>query len=120
MEATKLSDLPLLFQLIAGAGLFFGTASIAFMGWLWPKLKNKLPEAFQPPVKSNEAVVLSAAIADSQSIARLAHSIDRLIEFMEEDAKDDARRIDRLDRGLVDVLDELRSINRNIRDRTLV
>lgn len=120
MEATKLTDLPLLFQLIAGAGLFFGTAMIAIGGWVYPKLKARLPNAFAPQPKANEAVVLSAAIADSHSIQQLAHSIDRLVIFLKEDAEDDARRIDRLDRGLADVLDELRSLNRHMRDRTLV
>lgn len=120
MEATKLTDLPLLYQLIAGAGLFFGTACIAFMGWLWPKLKNKLPEAFQPPMKANEAVVLSAAIADSAKISELAHSIDRLVIFLKEDAEDDARRVDRLDENVRDVVTELRSIKSAIRERTIV
>lgn len=121
MDATKLSDLPLIFQLIAGAGLFFGTAMIAIGGWVYPKLKARIPSAFQPSQpKHNEAVVLSAAIADSHSIKELAHSIDRLCVFLKDDAEDDARRTDRIDERLHDVLDELRLIKAVLRERTLL
>lgn len=120
MEVTKLSDLPLIFQLIAGAGLFFGTAMIAIGGWVYPKLKARLPSAFAPTPKANEAVVLSAAIADSRSINELAHSIDRLCKFLHEASEDEARHNDRIDERLRDVIDELRTIKQVMRERTLV
>lgn len=120
MDATKLSDLPLIFQVIAGAGLFFGTAMIAIGGWVYPKLKARIPSAFTPATPANQAVVLSAAIADSQAIKELAHSIDRLCVFLKEDAEDDARRTDRVDERMHDVLDEIRMIKSILRERTLL
>ena len=120
MEATKLSDLPLIFQLIAGAGLFFGTAMIAIGGWVYPKLKARLPSAFAPTPKSNDAVVLSAAIADSQSIKQLAGSIDRLIEYMKEGDELEEIRAERLDEHMKDVVSGLRELKACLRERTIV
>lgn len=120
MDVKTLSELPLIFQVIAGAGLFFGTAMIAVGGWVYPKLKARLPNAFAPTPKANEAVVLSAAIADSQSIKELAHSIERLVKFLHDTAEDEERHKDRIDERLRDVIDELREVKRALRERTIV
>jgi hypothetical protein len=120
MEATKLTELPLIFQLIAGAGLFFGTAMIAIGGWVYPKLKARLPSAFAPTPRANEAVVLSAAIADSASIAQLAGAIDRLIEYMKENDTLEEIRHERLDEHMKDVVTGIRELKACLRERTIV
>ncbi|WLJ71244.1 hypothetical protein [Sphingomonas phage Birtae] len=120
MEATKLSELPLIVQLIAGAGLFFGTAMIAIGGWVYPKIKSKLPSALQSAPPANEAVVLSAAIADSQSIKQLAGAIDRLVEYMKEGDEIAEIRHERLDEHMKDVVSGLRGLKACLRERTIV
>ncbi len=122
MDATKLTDLPLVYQFIAGAGLFFGTAMLGFVGWIWKRVKPTLPDFTGDPTKpvARDAVVLSAAIADSQSISNLAAAIDRLCKHLAEDALDDARRAQRLDERVGDVVSELQHIKAILRDRTLV
>lgn len=116
MEPTKLSDLPFWVQVIAGFGFFIGTATVAAFGWV----KKNLTDPYKEGPASKDAVVLSAAIADSQSISNLANAIDRLCAHLKEDAIDDARRSARLDERVGDVVSELQHIKAILRDRTLV
>ena len=120
MEPKNLTELPLVFQIIAGFGLFFGTFMLAIGGWLWKTIKPKLPEALQPPASPNEAVVLSAAIADSQSIKQLAGAIDRLIEYMKQSDEIAELRSERLDEHMKDVVIGIRELKACLRERTIV
>lgn len=127
MEPGKLTELPLAFQLVAAAGLFVGTFTLAIGGWLWKHIKPKLPAALQPPEQQKDAVVLSAAIADSQSINKLAHAIERLIEVMEDSGEDTERALDRNYKRLGDLNDNAERVyevvcrlERHMKDRTIV
>lgn len=108
METKNLAELPLVFQVIAGAGLFFGTFMLAIGGWLWPKIKEKLPEAFKPAeAGSTDVIIRSASIADSQAISHLGGSIERMIEFLRENAEDDSHQMKRNRDVLCEIRDEL-------------
>jgi hypothetical protein len=120
MEPKHLTELPIVFQIIAGAGLFFGTMLLAVGGWVWKAIKPKLPAALQPPPEPKDAVVLSAAIADSEAIRSLAGAITRLIEYMKQSDEIEELRQERLDEHMKDIVSELRSVKACLRERTIV
>lgn len=119
MEPKQLSELPLVFQIIAGFGLFFGTFMLAIGGWLWKTIKPKLPSALQvseTPVK--EAPISSLQVLDHQTFDRLSSSIRELIDFLK--TKDDdtdrelQRGFDNLDKSTHDVLREVERVTKAV------
>ncbi len=121
MEPNKFSELPVLFQVVAGAGLFLGTFMLAIGGWLWKVIKPKLPESMMPTgAPDQQAVVLGAAIADSQSIKALAGSIDRLVDFLREDAEDDGHQMKRNRDVLCEIRDSVDALAKHVKNRTIV
>lgn len=117
MEPSKLNELPFWFQVIAGFGLFFGTASIAVLGWLKKNISGGL---FGEKESKSDAVVLSAAIADTASIKELAKSIDRLCHHLERRDEDNADSLDRIHRSIKDLIEETERVTKAIRERTLM
>lgn len=128
MEAKNLAELPLVFQIIAGFGLFFGTFMLAIGGWLWKTIKPKLLDALQPnEASSKDVIIQSASIADSASIAKLAHGIERLIERLDDNSEDDGRQLVRNYNRLGDLNDNLERIHdalcrveKQLKERTLL
>lgn len=121
MEPKNLAELPIVFQIIAGFGLFFGTFMLAIGGWLWKTIKPKLPDAFKPSeTTSHDVVIRSAAIADGEAIRQLAASIVRLIDFLEQDSEDDNRANRRNHEVLSEILASLDGLAKVIRQRTIV
>jgi hypothetical protein len=121
MEPKQLSELPLVFQIIAGFGLFFGTFMLAIGGWLWKTIKPKLPDAFKPSeTTSTDVLIRSASIADSEGIRQLAASITRLVDFLQEDSEDDNRNSRRNHDVLCEIRDSVDSLAKIIRQRTIV
>lgn len=117
MEPAKLNELPFWFQIVAGFGLFFGTASIAVLGWLKKNISGGL---FGEKEDKQSAVVLSAAIADSQSIKELAGAIDRLCHHLKQREEDNFDQLDRIHRSVKDLLEETERVTKAIRERTLM
>ena len=128
MEPKQLAELPLVFQIIAGFGLFFGTFMLAIGGWLWKTIKPKLPDALQPnEVGSKDVIIQSAAIADSASIGKLGHSIERLVEKLDDDSEDREgqstrtyNRLGDLNDNLERIHDTLCRVERQLKERTLI
>ena len=128
MELKNLSELPIVFQIIAGFGLFFGTFMLAIGGWLWKSIKPKLPAALQiTETPKTEVPISSAQILDSAVFSRLSHSIDRLVEVQTDDGEDSARALDRNYKRLGDIQDEvcrtneiLQRLERHMKDRTIL
>jgi hypothetical protein len=121
MEPKTLAELPIVFQIIAGFGLFFGTFMLAIGGWLWKTIKPKLPEAFKPSeTSSTDVIIRSASIADGEAIRQLAASIARLIDFLQEDAKDDNTHMRRNHDVLCDIRESLDGLAKMIKQRTIV
>lgn len=121
MESKDLASLPVAFQIVAGLGLFFGTFTLAVGGWIWKKIKPELSESLVPGQMSSENVVIkSASIADTNSIKALAGSIDRLIEFLREDAEDDGHQARRNHSVLCEIRDELQTLSKTIKSRTIM
>lgn len=117
MEPSKLNELPFWFQIVAGLGLFFGTASIAVLGWI---KKNVSGGLFGEKEDTKSAVVLSAAIADSHSIKRLAEAVEALCRHLEQRDEDQADAMDRIHRSIKDLIDETERVTKAIRERTLM
>lgn len=132
MDAKSLTDLPLLFQVIAGFGLFFGTFMLAVGGWFWKVVKPKLPVSItgsdSPAV---QIPISSAQILDHATFEKLSRSINDLIDYLR--TKDDdtdrelQRGFDRLDKTLTDVCKELERntkaverVEKQIGERTLL
>lgn len=121
MEPKQLAELPLIFQIIAGFGLFFGTFMLAIGGWLWKTIKPKLPEAFKPSeTHSTDVVIRSAAIADGEAIRQLAAAITKLLDFLEEDSDDDNRNSKRNHDVLCDIRESVDGLAKMMRQRTIV
>ena len=128
MDPKHLTELPLVFQIITGFGLFFGAFMLAVGGWFWKKISPKLPDALKPPeATTGDAVVLSAAIADSASIAKLAHVIERLCEHLEENNDDMDRafarslsRLGDISDGIERVHDVVARLDKTVRERSLL
>lgn len=132
MEPKQLSELPLLYQIIAGFGLFFGTFMLAVGGWFWKVVKPKLPASLQVSENPNVNLPISSAqILDSTIFEKLSRSISDLIDYLR--FKDDdtdrelQRGFDRLDKTLTDVCKELERntkaverVEKQISDRTLL
>lgn len=107
MDAKNLAELPFWFQVIAAAGLFFGTAAVAALGWAKKHLPGQLLESSK---STQDAVVLSASIADSKSIARLAEAIEDLcVQIRRNDAQDNEAiyQLRRDHRELIDQMSRL-------------
>lgn len=117
MEPSKLNELPFWFQIVAGLGLFFGTASIAVLGWI---KKNVSGGLFGEKEESKSAVVLSASIADSASIKRLAEAVEGLCRHLERRDEDNADGLDRIHRSIKDLIEEAERTTKAIRERTLM
>lgn len=121
MEPKQLNELPLVFQIIAGFGLFFGTFMLAIGGWLWKTIKPKLPDALQPSeTNSTDVLIRSASIADSEGIRQLAASIHRLVDFLEQDAEDDNRNSRRNHDVLCEIRESVDGLAKMMRQRTIV
>lgn len=128
MEPKNLAELPLVFQVIAGLGLFFGTFMLAIGGWLWKTIKPKLPDALQPnETISKDLIIQSASIADSAAIGKLAHAIERLLEVLKDDGEDRERQSNRTHARLGDIADWLERdhevlcrLERHMKERTIV
>ena len=127
-DIEHLNKLPAVYQWVTAAGMFFGAFTIAVGGWFWKKVAPKLPEALQPPKTApNEAVVLSAAIADSASIGKLAHAIERLCDQLSEQNEDLDRAFARSLSRLGDIADAVERVHdvtvrldKTVRERTIV
>jgi vacuolar-type H+-ATPase subunit I/STV1 len=117
MEPSKLNELPFWFQIVAGLGLFFGTASIAVLGWI---KKNVSGGLFGEKEDSKSAVVLSASIADSASIKRLAEAVEGLCRHLERRDEDNADGLERIHRSIKDLIEEAERNTKAIRERTLM
>ncbi len=132
MELKNLSDLPIVFQLIAGFGLFFGTMLLGVGGWLWKTIKPKLPEALQVSESATNLIPISSAqILDSRVFEKLSGSIADLISYLR--TKDDdtdrelQRGFDRLDKTMTDMCKEMERctkaverVEKSIADRTIL
>lgn len=132
MDTKSLSELPLLFQVIAGFGLFFGTFMLAIGGWLWKTIKPKLPASLQvSETHKTDVPISSAQILDSAIFEKLSRSIADLIDYLR--IKDDdtdrelQRGFDRLEKSITDLCKEterctkaVERIEKQISDRTLL
>ncbi len=114
----KLSELPFVFQVVTGFGLFVGAIGVMILGWL--KKNFKVGELFNSEHKSSDAVILNAAIADTNSINALAGSIDRLVDFLREDAEDDGHQMKRNRDVLCEIRDSVDSLATVVKKRTIV
>lgn len=130
MEAKQLAELPIVFQIIAGFGIFFGTFMLAIGGWLWktikPKLLNAVVETVEP-APPKDTLVLSAAIADSKAISNLAGAIEKLLTHLGDDSEDRERQSVKTYNRLGDLNDNLERIHetlcrveRQLKERTLI
>lgn len=117
MEPDKLAELPFWFQVIAGAGLFVGTAAIAALGWA---KKNFASGLLNGKEDDKNAVVLSASIADSKSIARLAEAIENLCVQIRRNDAQDTEAIYQLRRDHRDLIDEMSRLTRAIQAKGLI
>lgn len=86
-------------------GVLVATTFASAMGVFRDKWFKK-PDRSPPPVP-NTAVVMSAAIADSQAIRDMATNLGRLVDFLEQDREDD----DRKDRAMRALMQELLDSN---------
>lgn len=99
-----LDKLPAWVQIAAFLGILLATTGASLAGWNRDKFR-KLAGQDSNPAPGKDAVVLSAAIADSQSINNLAKAIDRMVDFLEQDREDHERRDRALRTCLQDVVD---------------
>lgn len=84
MEPEKLKDLPLWFQVAAYLGMFVATLLVTLLGWSKKKLSSALDTS-----EHKDAVVLSASIADKESMRQLASAIEALcVQIRRNDAQD--------------------------------
>lgn len=97
--------------------MFFGTASIAVLGWI---KKNVSGGLFGEKEDTKNAVVLSAAIADSTAIKQLADAIDRLCHHLRQRDEDNADSLDRIHRSIKDLIEETERVTKAVRERTIV
>ena len=131
MEPKSLSELPLVFQVIAGFGLFFGTFMLAIGGWLWKTIKPKLPASVTGESSVASIPISSAQILDTTTFEKLSRSISELIDYLRTKDDDTERELqrgfDRLDKTLTDVCKELERntkaverVEKQIGERTLL
>lgn len=98
-----LDKFPEWIQVAVFLGVLIATTVASIAGVFKDRLfKGKF--SVPPPVPApKDAVVMSAAIADSAAIANLATGINRLVDFLEQDREDQERR----DRALRTCIQEL-------------
>lgn len=99
MGLLEFKDLPAWAQVVASVAVFFTTSLVAVFGYLKPRIARKVEEQ-----KSQDAVVISAAFADSKAISgltkaveELAASISKLIDLHEASHELHGRHIRALD-----------------------
>lgn len=115
MDLEKLNELPFLFQIVTGFGLFVGGLAIAVLGWL--KKNYKISSVIE---HSGDAVVLNAAVADSQQLARLATAIGDLITFLKDREEDADRHNNRIVHNLADICEAVERQTKVFKDRTIM
>lgn len=99
-----LDKLPAWIQVATFLGVLIATTLASLMGVFRTKwFPQNTPAPVPAPGK--DAVVMSAAIADSQAIRDMAHNLGRLVDFLEQD-RDDQERRDRLMRQCISDLIE--------------
>lgn len=90
-----LDKLPAWIQVAVFLGVLIATAFASASGWMRDRWFKRLGQTPSPTPTTKDAVVMSAAIADSAAISNLANGINRLVDFLEQDREDHERR-DRL------------------------
>lgn len=131
MEPKNLSELPFVFQIIAGFGLFFGTFVLAIGGWLWKQIKPKLPASLTVSEVATAVPISSAQILDSSVFEKLSRSISELLVYLRDKDDDTERELqrgfDRIDKTLTDVVRELERntkaverVEKSMSERTLL
>lgn len=99
-----LDKLPAWIQVSVFLGVLIATTFASAMGVFRDKWFKKT-DAIPPPQPQGPAVVMSAAIADSQAIRDMAANLGRLVDFLQQD-RDDQDRRDRLMRQcILDLID---------------
>jgi hypothetical protein len=102
-----LDKLPAWIQVAVFLGVLIATTVASASGWMRDKWFKRPSSAPSPNLPSKDAVVMSAAIADSQAINNLATGINRLVDFLEQDREDQERR----DRAMRTCIQELLDSN---------
>lgn len=99
-----LDKLPAGIQVAVFLGVLIATTLASFLGVFKDKWFKK-PDVSPPPQPQGAAVVMSAAIADSQAIRDMAGSLNRLCTFLEQDRDDQDRRDRLLRQCMLDLID---------------
>ncbi len=99
-----LDKLPAGLQVAVFLGVLIATTFASAMGVFRDKWFKKADTSPQPQPQG-AAVVMSAAIADSQAIRDMASSLNRLCTFLEEDRDDQERRDRLLRQCMLDLID---------------
>lgn len=99
-----LDKLPAWIQVAVFLGVLVATTFASAMGVFRDKWFKK-PDTSPPPQPQGTAVVMSAAIADSQAIRDMANSLNRLCTFLEQDRDDQDRRDRLLRQAVIDLID---------------
>ena len=99
-----LDKLPAWIQVAVFLGVLVATTFASAMGVFRDKWFKK-PATSPPPQPQGAAVVMSAAIADSQAIRDMANSLNRLCTFLEQDRDDQDRRDRLLRQCMIDLID---------------
>lgn len=99
-----LDKLPAWIQVAVFLGVLVATTFASAMGVFRDKWFKK-PDTSPPPQPQGAAVVMSAAIADSQAIRDMANSLNRLCTFLEQDRDDQDRRDRLLRQAVIDLID---------------
>lgn len=105
MEAEKFEALPIAIQIVMGLGLFVGAIVATIIGLL--KKNFKLGTLLSSETDGKDAVVMSAAIADSAKIAELASAIKLLVEYLKENDLEQTRELRKTHGALTDINDNL-------------
>lgn len=99
-----LDKLPAGIQVAVFLGVLIATTLASSLGVFKDKWFKK-PDVSLPPQPQGAAVVMSAAIADSQAIRDMAGSLNRLCTFLEQDRDDQDRRDRLLRQCMLDLID---------------
>ena len=109
-----LDKLPAWVQIASFLGILIATTAASMAGWNRDKLTRR---GEMNPAPGKDAVVMSAAIADSQAIRDLATAINRLVDRLDDDAegqRDGQREIRRAIQDQSDATDRQTHLLRQI------